>query len=249
MSSLKEDISEFMGIPYDEVVKHVVNDKEEYRRKLWEDMFPEEVTKEKLWDYYMSDQYAAYLFWQAVEKQDEPVMPQILANVLSSTDRGYVSKGKLISTERSILDYGCGNGMIALGLKNMGFNNITLADIPHRYNRFLKFISDKYGLGFNFIHVDTWNEYPLGYQKYDVIICNEVLEHVWEPEITLMHLVYNLEQLGYLYLSTDSNDDPSHLKKNKIFQDVEKWYETVEGMGLKRKFQDENEVWKVFQKV
>lgn len=242
---IKEDIEEFMGVPYDEVVKHVVTDKEEYLGKLWEDMIPEEVTKEKLWDYYMSDQYAAYLFWQAAEKQDEPAMPQVLANVLSSTDRGYVSKGKFISTERSILDYGCGKGMIAIGLKTMGFKDITLADIPHRYNRFLKFISDKYGLGFGFIPVENWNEYPLN-RKYDLIICNEVLQHVLEPEITLLHLAGNLEQWGYLYLSTDSND--SLLKKNTIIQDVEKWNEKVEGMGLKKVFQDENGVWKVWQK-
>jgi len=248
MSSLKEDIEEFMGVPYDEVVKHVVTAKDEYLRKLWDDMIPKEVTRKNIWDYYSSDQYAAFLFCQAVEKQDEPVMPQILANVLSSTDRGFVSNGKFTSTERSVLDYGCGNGMIALGLKSMGFNDITLADIPHRYNRFLKFISDKYGLGFKFIPVDTLNEYPLGYPKYDVIICNEVLEHAWELEITLLHLAEHLEHLGYLYISITLSDtnDPSQLN---VFQDVEKWYETVEGMGLKRTFQDENGVWKVFQKV
>ena len=254
MSSLKEDIEEFMGIPYEEVVIQVVTAKDDagYRRKLWEGMFPKEVTKENIWDYYRSDQYAAFLFWQAVQKQNEPGMPQVLANILISTDRGYVSNRKLFFPERRILDYGCGNGMLAFGLKHMGFNDITLADIPHRYNRFLKFISDKYGLGFRFIPVETWNEYPLD-QKYDVIICNEVLEHVWEPEITLLHLTEHLEQLGYLYLSTFFNDmnghDPSHLVKNNVYQDVDKWFGIVEGMGLKKAFQDENGVWKIWQKT
>ena len=254
MSSLKEDIEEFMGIPYEEVVIQVVNAKDnaEYRRKLWEGMFPKEVTKENIWDYYRSDQYAAFLFWQAVQKQNEPGMPQVLANILISTDRGYVSNRKLFFPERRILDYGCGNGMLAFGLKHMGFNDITLADIPHRYNKFLKFISDKYGLGFRFIPVETWNEYPLD-QKYDVIICNEVLEHVWEPEITLLHLTEHLEQFGYLYLSTFFNDmnghDPSHLVKNNVYQDVDKWFGIVEGMGLKKAFHDENGVWKIWQKT
>ncbi len=196
MASLKEDIEEFTGIPYEEVVKH-----------------------ENIWDYYRSDQYAAFLFWRAVQKQNEPVMPQLLANVMDM----YFSQPR-------ILNYGCGNGMIALGLKNMGFDDITLADIPHRYNKFLQFISDKYRLGFKFIPIEAGNEYPLD-SKYDVIICNEVLEHVWEPEVTLLHLVEHLELFGYMYLSSACKDAD--------------W---VEGMGLKKAFQDENGVWKVFRK-
>lgn len=252
MGSLKEDIEEFMGIPYDEVVKDVVNAKDGYGKKLWEEKFPGEVTRENIWQYYSSDQYAAFLFWQAVQGQETPVMPQVLANVLKSTLPGYVSDRKLYTPPRSILDYGCGTGMTALGLKNMGYDDITLADIPHRYNKFLKFISDKYGLGFKFVPVEIWNEFPLD-QKYNVIICNEVLEHVWEPEVTLLHLVEHLEQLGYIYLSTLFNDmnghDPSYLVKNNIYQDVDKWFAIVEGMGLKKAFQDENGVWKIWQKT
>lgn len=243
MSSLEEDIEEFMGIPYEEVVIHVVNAKDdaEYRRKLWESMFPRGITKENIWDYYRSKQYAAFLFWHAVQKQNEPVMPQVLANVI---DMHY--------TQPRVLDYGCGTGMIALGLKNMKFNDITLADIPHEYNMFLKFISDKYKFGFKFVPIEAWNEYPL-YKKYDFIICNEVLEHVWEPEVTLLHMVEHLEKSGYIYLSTFFNDmnghDPAHLVKNNVYQDVDKWFGIVEGMGLKKAFQDENGVWKIFQKI
>jgi 2-polyprenyl-3-methyl-5-hydroxy-6-metoxy-1,4-benzoquinol methylase len=252
MSSLREDIEEFMGVPYDEVVKDVVNANDGYIRKLWQEKVPGEVTRENIWQYYMSDQYAAYLFWQAVHEQEKPVLPQVLANVMVSTQRGYVSDRKLYFTPRSILDYGCGIGMTALGLKKMGFEDITLADIPHRYNKFLKFLSDKYNLGFRFVPVEIWNEYPLE-RKYDVIICNEVLEHVWEPEVTLLHLTEHLEQLGYLYLSTFFNDmnghDPSHLVKNNVYQDVDKWFGIVEGMGLKKAFQDENGVWNIWQKT
>ena len=240
---IKEDIEEFMGIPYDEVVINVTNSKDnaEYRRKLWESMFPRGITKENIWDYYRSKQYSEFLFYYAVLKQNEPAMPQVMANVID-----------MHFTQPRILDYGCGIGMTALGLMHMRFEDITLADIPHEYNRFLKFISDKYKMGFKFIPIEAWNEYPLD-KKYDFIICSEVLEHVWEPEVTLLHLVEHLEQFGYIYLSTLFNDmnghDPAHLVNNNVYQDVDKWFAIVEGMGLKKAFQDENGVWKIFQKV
>ena len=60
---LKEDIENFTGAPYKDVVKHVEKDDVEYRRMLWNSMFPEGVTKESIWDYYRSEQYSAYLFW------------------------------------------------------------------------------------------------------------------------------------------------------------------------------------------
>ncbi len=202
MASLKEDIEEFMGMPCEELVKCVE---------------PEKPAKENAWDYFASEEYAKLLFYQAMQKQNEPAMPQLLANLIES-----------YFTQPRILYYGCGNGMIALGLKNMGFDDITLADIPHRYNKFLQFISDKYKLGFKFIPIEAGNEYPLD-SKYDVIICSEVLE-VWEPEVTLLHLVEHLELFGYMYLCACKDAD---------------W---VEGMGLKKAFQDENGVWKLFQK-
>lgn len=242
MVSLTEDIAEFTGIPYEDVVKHVTASKDdtEYRRNLWNGMI-KEVTKDTIWDYYRSDQYAAFIFWQSVQGSDKPVMPQVLANVI---DRYF--------TQPRILDYGCGNGMLSLGLKHMKFDDITLADIPHWYNKFLQFISSKYSLGFKFVPIEAWNEYPLD-QKYDFIICNEVLEHVWDPESTLLHLVEHLEHMGYIYLSTFFNDmnghDPSHLVKNNVYQDVDKWFGIVEGMGLKKAFQDENGVWKIWQKT
>lgn len=241
MSSLKEDIEEYMGIPYEGVVRHVVELKgdSELRRKVWSSLYPEGLTKNDLWAYHMSDQYSAYLFWLAASRENEPGMPQVLANVI---DR-YI-------TQPRILDYGCGTGLISLALRNMEFEDITLADMPHKYNGFLKFIDEKYKLGFKFIPIEPWNEFPLE-RKYDFIICNEVLEYVWEPEATLLHLYEHLEAQGYMYLSPFFNNsrDPPHLKKNDIYQDTEKWLAMVEGMGLKKAYQDEDKVWKIFQKI
>lgn len=242
MASLKEDIEEFMGIPFEDVVKHVGINALEYKKKLWEFMFPWEVTKDNHWDYYRSDQYAALLFSEAVNKfeHNEPTMPQVLANLVDS----YV-------TQPRILDFGCGNGMIALGLKGMNCNDITLAGVPNRYSRFLKFISDKYDFGFKFLPIDKWSEYPLEKdKKYEIIICSEMLQHLWEPEATLRHLVEHLEDRGYLYISANfDGNDPSCLEKNAVYQDTEKLFRTLEGTGLKGFDKDESGAWKIWRKV
>lgn len=240
-NAFKEDIESFTGVPYKDVVKNIETAKDdlEYRKTLWNSMFPEGVNRENIWDYYRSEQYSAYLFWKAMQCQEQPAMPQVLADVIDM----HVGQPR-------ILDYGCGVGMIDIGLKNMNFEDITLADIPHKYNKFLKTISNKHMLGFKFIPVETWNEYPLD-KKYDFIICNNVLEHVWEPEVTLLHLVEHLEQLGYLYLSTDFNNtqDPSHLEKNAAYQDDKMWSEIVESTGLNKAYQDKSGAWKIWQKT
>lgn len=205
-----------MGIPCRDVIKPVAASKD-YQKKLLE-----ETTNIR--DYYKSDGYSAYLFWQAVNKMErnEPSMTQVLANLVDS----YL-------TQPRILDYGCGTGLIALGLKGMNCEDITLAAIPNKYSEFLVFISEKYKLGIKFIWIQ--NEYPL-LKKYDIII-NE--EHIMEPEVTLLHLVEHLEYLGYIYLDQYSLPNSSYrspmLKK-------------IEDLGLEAAFKEDGE-WRVFKKM
>lgn len=199
MASIKEDIEEFVGMAYEELVKDVESKE----------------MGENAWDYYASDKYAQFLFYQAVQKQSEPAMSQALANLIES-----------YYTQPRILDYRCGIGMTALALSIMNCRDITLADVPNKYFRFLRFISDKYVLGFQFIELEQ-NEYPLK-RTYDVIICDA---EILEPELTLPHLYHHLAPLGYLIASFD-----------------DKWLELMEGIGFKKAFQDEVGVW-IFQKI
>lgn len=151
-----------------------------------------------------------------------------------------------------ILDYGCGSAIFSLNLYFMGFYNITLADIPHRYFRFLHFLCTKYGVNISFIPVEA-EVADLKDEEFDYIICSEMLEHVWEPVNVIKYLVNHLKSGGWMYLSTFFNDiggaDPSHLSKNNIYQNDGMWFSIVEQTGLKRKVKDKNNVWKGFQKV
>jgi len=128
---IKEDIEEFMGIPYEEVVNCV-----ELKKPA----------KENAWDYFASEEYAKFLFCEAVQKQNEPAMPQALANLIES-----------YFTQPRILDYGCGTGMRALALYAMNCRDITLAGVPNKYFSFLKFISEKYLLNLKFAELKPEN--------------------------------------------------------------------------------------------
>lgn len=166
MSSLKEDIEEFADMPCEELLKNVE---------------PEKAAKENAYDYFASEEYAKLLFKQAVQQQNEPAMPQVLANLIES-----------YFTQPRILDYGCGTGMRALALYAMNCRDITLADVPNKYFSFLKYISEKYRLNLKFVDLKPEDMYPPN--TCDVIIFD--IERVIEPEIAL--LCRHLAPLGYL---------------------------------------------------
>jgi len=90
---------------------------------------------------------------------------------------------------------------------------------------------------------------------YDYVICSEVLEHVWEPEAVLKHIVEHIVPGGYLYLSTFFNDmnghDPFHLVRNTERYEkmnTEEYISWVEKVGMKLEERDKNGVPKIFKK-
>jgi len=150
----------------------------------------------------------------------------------------------------SILDYGCGSAIYPFKLYFQGFNNITIADIPHRHFKFLQFLCKKYQVGMKFLPLE--NDTSL-VEKYDYIINSEVLEHVWEPEEVLKHMIEHMKDDGIMYLSTFFDDmrgqDPTHLVQNtKRYNDPDIWLNKVRQHGLIPTIFDMNGVPKGFQK-
>lgn len=193
--TLKEDIEEFMGIPYADIVKQVKSNRtKNYVLETMEDMFPFGMKDKDRWDFYRSDKYSAYLFWKAgqeMEENGQPV-PQMLANI---------TEGHL--TQPRILIYGCGTGLIALGLRGMNLIDITIADIPGRYFEFLQFISKKYELGFKFIDgVDEKTRIPLD-KKYDIILYNGIPSDM-DRDAVVRQLASHVEDLQTLYMNADA---------------------------------------------
>ena len=89
--------------------------------------------------------------------------------------------------------------------------------------------------------------------KYDYIISSEVLEHVWEPEEVLVHMIDHLKDDGVMYLSTFFDDmrgqDPTHLVQNtKRYNSPDTWLAIVKNKGLVPTIFDMNGVPKGFKK-
>lgn len=121
---------------------------------------------------------------------------------------------------RRILDYGCGIGEEGIALAKSGFD-VTLADVLGNTFNFAKWRVQQKGLQVKFINVV--NDAPLQ-ETYDGIICLEVLEHLWELEVTVKHLHQHFASEGFLLVTATfyhSDLHPMHLKKNLKYQGEE----------------------------
>lgn len=122
--------------------------------------------------------------------------------------RDYSKIRKLIKKKDKLLDYGCGVATPFETFIDKGYN-ITLADIKSPTFKFVKW---KYGTSAKYILIKEKLSLK---EKYNFIVCTDVLEHVTNPISLLNHLLSHLNKQGYLlfYFSTDE-DKVSHLTKS-----------------------------------
>lgn len=253
--NIRQDCLEFFNKSYEEIIQPVQQflalkqGENPLRRYIFSKYNPK--TREDLFKMYQADEYLA---------RD---MMNISDNYFSSLQNlseqekniSYIYKiayDKFFSNKDiSILDYGAGTAVYALKLYFQGFRNITIADIPHKYLKFLKFLCEKCKIDIKFIYLE--NDKSL-IDKYDYIINSEVLEHVFEPEEVLDHLIDHLKDDGIMYLSTFFDDmhgeDPTHLVQNTIrYNSPDKWLNIVKSHGMEPVVYDMNKVPKGFAKI
>jgi hypothetical protein len=129
MPSFKEDIEEFMKLPYEQVISSIpVNGSiKDYRNDLWVKTFPWKVKKDNIFDFYSSDQYAASLFKEAVDMMEARThaMTQLLADTVVKYEVVELPNG--IITDPRILYYGCGNAMMLFELIGMNKCQASMA--------------------------------------------------------------------------------------------------------------------------
>jgi len=104
----------------------------------------------------------------------------------------------------SVLDVGCGNGIITRSLGKAGFK-VNGIDISNKAIEKAKASNDLPNVNFNVISAE---ELAISQQKYDCVICSEVLEHLYQPQDLLKILYQSLEENGILVVTVPNGQGP-----------------------------------------
>jgi 2-polyprenyl-3-methyl-5-hydroxy-6-metoxy-1,4-benzoquinol methylase len=109
-----------------------------------------------------------------------------------------------------ILDYGCGVSSFTKWALKHGKFDITLAEID---SPMLDFCKWRYGKRVSYRKIGLGKKgLPLK-ENYDIILCLDVLEHVWNPLDVVKHLCSHLNMQGKLVETYIDNSSGSNLIK------------------------------------
>lgn len=100
----------------------------------------------------------------------------------------------------SILDAGCGTGHTTLELLNEGYE-VTAIDLSQELVDFTQRIIKENNYKGDVRVLDLTNAKVLGENKFDTIVCLDVLEHIRDDELALNNLYYILKKDGHLIVS------------------------------------------------
>lgn len=94
---------------------------------------------------------------------------------------------KYVSTEENILDIGCGNGDFLKELKRCGYTRIKGVDPSENSVRVLQRAG---------IDAEVGNIFGESVEKYDVVCCEAVLEHIYDLQGCIYNLKKRLKGIG-----------------------------------------------------
>jgi len=144
-----------------------------------------------------------------------------------------------------ILDVGCGGGIICEPLARLGAK-VTGIDFAPNNIRAAKIHSKKNKLKIKYIHKDV--EKSKLYEKFDVILMFEVLEHLDDWKKTIKKIKKNLNTNGLIIISTINRNSLSKLFAIRIAENILKWipkgthdyYKLIKPEELKKTLTQEN---------
>lgn len=114
---------------------------------------------------------------------------------------------EFIPTKSSVLDVGCGNGIITTAIGKMGFF-VTGIDSSEASIALARSANNLPNVNF---FVDTAVDFVPGTEKFDAIICSEVLEHLDHPSSLLTKLHSSLKANGILVVTVPNGWGPREL--------------------------------------
>lgn len=143
-----------------------------------------------------------------------PMKPLHAMNVLRIpfiTD-GLINEG-VIKTENvntpqplkdiNILDVGCGGGVLSEPLARLG-GVVTGVDANSDLIETAKFHSKKYGLNINYEATSIESHATENFEKYDVVVASEIIEHVTYKDEFLKACLQCLKPSGTIFITTMS---------------------------------------------
>tara|TARA_B100000949_G_C14148839_1_gene393868 strand:+ start:31 stop:783 length:753 start_codon:yes stop_codon:yes gene_type:complete len=232
IESLKE-ISEYLNKDFDYVLNEYNNVKEKYPGFVkWSHLSAEEWNQKKI------DQSNMQEVMEFYRKTPNYIFELMEYHSTDSKQKLSQTVIELIKEHefKTILDFGAGICQDSIVAVREGLE-ATAADIPGKTFDFGKWRIKKYNNSINTI--DIHDETPLE-KSYDAITCFEVLQHVVNPEKTLLHLIDHINLDGRLFITTRFRNNYSlALNHNEYLED--EFDEFIKKCGLE--IEDKRYMW------
>jgi len=141
---------------------------------------------------------------------------------------------------KRILEYGCGIADTSILASLSGAKEIHALDLPSITLDYARFRSKKFNINNQIVFIESSkniNDLVLPEKHYDIIIAEDVFEHVEHPISHAQKIYSALKYGGKLYFSTEfihSDFHPMHLKSNEKFHGIS-WLYELEKIGYKIK--------------
>jgi 2-polyprenyl-3-methyl-5-hydroxy-6-metoxy-1,4-benzoquinol methylase len=123
-----------------------------------------------------------------------------------------------MSTKGTILDVGCGNGIISLNLGKEGYT-VQGIDMSDKSIENAKKKNPFSNVSFGVMDAETLRASG---QRYDAIVCSEVLEHLHQPAGLVKELHSILQDKGILFVTVPNGSGPRETLVTKPFQSLRK---------------------------
>jgi 2-polyprenyl-3-methyl-5-hydroxy-6-metoxy-1,4-benzoquinol methylase len=114
----------------------------------------------------------------------------------------------------TVLDVGCGNGIISRGLGRKGFNVLGI-DVSEKAIEKAKSLNDLPNVNFQVVSAE---QLSVSTEKYHAVVCSEVLEHLQEPQKLLSVLYKSLKNEGVLIVTVPNGKGPREVFVTKPVQ-------------------------------
>ena len=112
-----------------------------------------------------------------------------------------------------VLDVGCGNGIISIALGSLGYQ-VTGIDIDPDSIEFAKKNNPYDNVDFVVMNVED----ELLNEKFDIVICSEVIEHLYQPTKFLMHIREKIRPGGMVIITVTNGYGPREMLMTRPMQ-------------------------------